>query len=1015
MQERARRLMLAAMVSAAVFGAAAWLGSGPAAGAAAAEKGGETAVVFSNPEPIAINTVPSGTTAPTRAALYPSTIAVSGMTGTVTKVEVTLKGLSHALPLDADFLLVGPTGAKFIFLSDSGPFAPVDDRVYTFRDDAPTTFREESGAYRPTSGDAATDTFPSPAPAGPYSIPPAATFASVFNGTDPNGTWSLYAVDDQLTWPGEIVEGWSITVTTTGSPATAFANTSTIALGDIVAVATPYGSTIPVSGLSGVISKVTVTLNGVSHTRPDDIDILLVSPNGRGLVLMSDAGGSQTATNANLTFDDAGATTIGTVMTGTYRPTDNVSEGTNDSFASPAPMRPYFQGGSPLSVFNGFSPNGEWRLFVVDDGLGNSGSIAGGWSLDITTVPAPPPAQAACAVPSFSPTNFGVGINPTGVAVADFNGDGSTDLAVTNQVSGDVSIMMGNGGGGFSPGQPVTAGSSPYAVTAGRFNADNFVDLAVANSGSNNVSVLLGHGNGLFAAPVSFVVGPTPISIAAGDVNNDSKQDLIVANFGSFFAGSVSVLLGNGSGGFAATSSVRTRTQPSFVYPALLNGDGDLDLIVSSFGSNSVSTYFGLGTGSFQLSQNLNTGSGPVSIAMADLTGDGVRELLVTNFNGDSVTTCTGTTNGSFTSCSNSGGFGPNPISIATAQFTGPGVNSFVVALSGASAVRTSFATDTSTGQNPNAVATGDFNSDGKPDIVSVNSGSNDISVLINRCQVARGNYFDFNGDRKTDYSVFRPAGAAWWIQGLSSGNPAYKFGRPGDMPMPADYNGDLRTDAAFYRPETGLWFVIEQSGRTIYQQKFGFTEDVPAPADYDGDGKADIAVWRPSQGFWYVRKSTDNSILIGQWGIAGDRPVPADYDGDGKDDFAVFRPSEGVWYIFRSSDNQIEFKAFGIAEDKTVQGDYDGDGKADVAVWRPSTGVWYVLRSSDGDFRAFRFGLAGDIPVVGDYDADGKFDYAVWRPSEGFWYVWKSSDSSAQYFLWGAAGDIPLPASLVR
>src|SRR4051812_968813 len=150
--------------------------------------------VFSNTTPITINTS-SGLTAPTKATLYPSTIDVSGMTGTITRVAVTLDGVNNRISTDMDYLLVSPSGAKFVFLSDC---CGNDDRIYTFADDATdvATSGAPSGTYKPIDlANTGTDTFPAPAPAGPYSFPPSATFASVFNGSNPNGTWLLYVVD----------------------------------------------------------------------------------------------------------------------------------------------------------------------------------------------------------------------------------------------------------------------------------------------------------------------------------------------------------------------------------------------------------------------------------------------------------------------------------------------------------------------------------------------------------------------------------------------------------------------------------------------------------------------------------------------------------------------------------------------------------------------------------------------------------------------------------------------------
>ncbi len=216
----------------------------------AAAKGGGT--IFTNATPVTINTLTSPLTAPIPATLYPSAINVTGMTGTVTKVEVTLKGFNHEFFNQVDMLLVGPTGARFVFMADAGGSWNVADRVYTFADDAPTTLSSSnpvpSGQYRPTSGDSLTDVFPSPAPAGPHPIPPADGFASVFNGSDPNGEWRLFAVDDTVGNRGFISGGWELAITTGGQPQT-FSNPAYIGFHDSFVESDPYGTAINVSGL----------------------------------------------------------------------------------------------------------------------------------------------------------------------------------------------------------------------------------------------------------------------------------------------------------------------------------------------------------------------------------------------------------------------------------------------------------------------------------------------------------------------------------------------------------------------------------------------------------------------------------------------------------------------------------------------------------------------------------------------------------------------------------------------
>lgn len=170
------------------------------------------------------------------------------------------------------------------------------------------------------------------------------------------------------------------------SPTSAtFTNPQSIIInGDTEGPASPYPSPINVSGLNGTIAKVTATLNNMSHTFPGDLDILLVGPQGQNVMLMSDAGGLFDIVGVTLTFDDDAATPVPTpipspFVSNTFQPT-NIGAG--DVLPGPAPGPPY---GSVLSVFDGTNPNGTWNLFVFDDAGADSGTIAGGWSLTITT------------------------------------------------------------------------------------------------------------------------------------------------------------------------------------------------------------------------------------------------------------------------------------------------------------------------------------------------------------------------------------------------------------------------------------------------------------------------------------------------------------------------------------------------------------------------------------------------------------------------------------------------------
>jgi cytochrome c peroxidase len=274
----------------------------------------------------------------------------------------------------------------------------------------------------------------------------------------------------------------------------------------------------------------------------------------------------------------------------------------------------------------------------------------------------------------------------------------------------------------------------------------------------------------------------------------------------------------------------------------------------------------------------------------------------------------------------------------------------------------------------------------------------------------ARAKRADFDGDGKTDLSVFRPTEGNWYILQSSTGSSsATNFGFSSDALAPEDFDGDGKTDIAVFR--SGVWYILRsRDGLQVVQ--FGSEGDKPQPADYDADGVADLAVFRPSTGTWWIRRSTNpDNFLAFQFGLSTDRPVAADYDGDGKADIAVYR--DGVWYLQRSSAGFTAF-SFGLAEDKPVFGDYDGDGKSDVAVFRPSSGVWYVSRSSDGGFTAAQFGISTDTPSPGDYDGDGRNDFAVYRQSEGNWYILQSSNGAARVQNWGLNQDVSVPSAIV-
>ncbi len=271
----------------------------------------------------------------------------------------------------------------------------------------------------------------------------------------------------------------------------------------------------------------------------------------------------------------------------------------------------------------------------------------------------------------------------------------------------------------------------------------------------------------------------------------------------------------------------------------------------------------------------------------------------------------------------------------------------------------------------------------------------------------------DFDGDGKTDVSVFRGSEGNWYLNRSTDGFQVLNWGLASDALTPGDYDDDGKADTAVFRANADSaqpdFYILNSNGFTVTGASWGLPGDTPVVADYDGDGKDDVAVFRPSNNTWYVINSGGapaSSITV--YGQAGDVPVAGDFDGDGKGDLSVYR--SGTW-LSQLSGGGTSSTALGAAGDVLVPADYDGDNKDDVAVFRPSTGTWYVVKSTDASTLVVPFGTSGDVPVPGDYDGDGKDDFAIYR--NGQWWI-NASTSGVSVTNFGIATDKPIPRSYV-
>ncbi len=633
-------------------------------------------------------------------------------------------------------------------------------------------------------------------------------------------------------------------------------------------------------------------------------------------------------------------------------------------------------------------------------------------------------------LPGFlAPLSYDTGSSPRAVAVGDFNGDGIPDLAVANQQSSTVSVLLGTGAGSFQPARnfPVTGGAN--SVVTGDFNGDGSLDLAVASFGGV-VDVLLGNGDGTFQPARTFAAGSYPDAIAVGDFNGDGVPDLVVANeeIDANRHGAVSVLLGKGDGSFQEPVSYAAGTYVTSVAVGDFNGDGVQELVVTNADSNTVGVLLGKGDGSFQPAQFYTAVAGPSSVAVADFNGDGILDLVTANtgpnYTRDSVSVLLGQGNGSFQDARDfSTGYGS--ASVAVADFNGDGLADFAVTSELDGMVNVFLGTGDGSFQDPRNLVAGsypasvvvaDFNGDGIPDLAMVNytgvtvlAGNGDGSFQATPSYpagpipygVAVG---DFNGDGVPDLAVadwgdlYGRSGSVSVLLGNGDGTfqPArtYATGVTSFTVAVGDFNGDGVLDLAVANRDSANVSVLLGNGDGTFQPAHNFAAgDSPvavAVGDFNGDGKLDLVV------IDNIRNVGTASVLLGNGDgtfqpartfFAGSNPYAVavgDLTGTGVLDLVVADSYHGgTVVLLGNGDGTFQPYRDVPTHDQpgaVALGDFNGDGILDIAVG-VYTGVDIALGNGDGTFRqgqSVAFSPGARALAVGDFNGDGIPDLAA-------------------------------------
>ncbi|HZH32562.1 MAG TPA: FG-GAP-like repeat-containing protein [Pyrinomonadaceae bacterium] len=570
---------------------------------------------------------------------------------------------------------------------------------------------------------------------------------------------------------------------------------------------------------------------------------------------------------------------------------------------------------------------------------------------------------------------FSTGTNPVFAVVADFNKDGSPDLAVSNSSHdtgvGNISILIGNGTGGFAPTMNHPAVSVPRELAVADFNGDGQLDVVVVSSAINNAALLLGDGTGNFGPASSFFAATAPFHVVASDFNGDGRPDLAVTSPNHR---RVSILLNNGAGGFG--QPVEFTTEVTALVAGDFNQDGKADVAGVYQPTNVAGVLFGDGAGGFSRQLSFPTGGKPHAVVAADLNSDQIVDLAVANFGSDDVSVVLGEGNGAFTT---------------------------------ASTLRVGSTTSTSW------VVAGDFNRDGRPDLVAPDSTRSRAALMLNTGagQFAAPSYFnvpglspdsvaagDFNNDGDLDLAFI--GGGVSILLGNGAGG--FTGGHVGPshavFVTTTDFNRDGKLDLILVNRSPHSVSVMLGNGAGGLASPVNFAVGIAPMAaivgDLNGDGSPDLVV---------PNYDTNNlTILLGNGagGVASNTNLPTaprpnfvainDFNGDGKADLAVTYQDPSKLGVLHGNGaggfSAAGEYAVGIFPNKVAAGDLNGDGRLDLLVLNNvSNTISTLFGDGAGGFSAagqLGVGASPRMLALADFNGDSRPDIAVANQGSG-------------------------------
>ncbi len=713
---------------------------------------------------------------------------------------------------------------------------------------------------------------------------------------------------------------------------------------------------------TGALSDLNVKVRA-NHTFDGDVQMSITSPQGTTIPLVAGRGlgGDNFGTGTNdcagtfTVFDDGAATAIS---------------------AGAAPFAGSFRPESPLAGLNGQSILGTWILSVTDTATGDVGTL-GCAQLEIQRQRyvccgvAGTPEVASGGAPalvseSFVPANNTPDPGETvtyNIAIVN-TGDGPTsNLVATLQNSGGITpVTTSQSYGVINPAAPAVV--RPFTFVANGPCGGTVTATFQLQDGATN------HGTISYTFQLGTTVSGSPVTFS-----NAAAITIPDVGTATPYPSTITV-----SGVPTSIANVTvTLTGFSHTFP------GDVDMLLVSPTGRKFIMLSDTGGGTDAVNAN---------VTLSDAAAGPPATIVTGTFRPADTTT-------------------PDAFAAPApaAPYLSPapvGTQTLTTAFTGAA------------GGDPNGVWSLYVVDDATSDAGSISGGwSISLTSQSNVCSTTPGGperaiRSDFDGDGKTDLSIYRPSTGEWYLYKSGNGSVGVvTWGINGDKPMSADFSGDKKADFGIVRPGSpnqGFW-LLDSAVYGYEGFDWGANSDISLTGDYNGDGKADIAVYRPSTNVFHILIRGTNEYRGLAFGAPGDIPISGDFDGDRATDVAVYRPSTGQWFYADATDpvGNLTIVTFGLATDKPVHADYDGDGTDDIAIYRPSEGRWYIYYSQSQSIGIITWGNSTDVPVPGQYDGDNKYDVAIYRA--GTWWVY-GTQAGPLTANWGVGADIPVPAT---